>query len=152
MDELDLDTGWLLDTWLKNHDLVLRKEGETDDSVRLRIRTALALRVWRAAMPPVKLFVEITPHEGANIETEAVARLLTTMATKLWSEEFHLMQGPPQTRTVILAVDVVGVYGELVTAPCLPDESGMMSTREFRSIVDEAKGKMLASIGPDGAK
>jgi hypothetical protein len=83
----------------------------------------------------MKLYVEITPHEGDQVETEAVARLLTTMASKLWSEDFHLMQGPPSERTVILRTDVVDLRGDLVTALPAPDAALMQIAEKARSIL-----------------
>jgi len=73
----------------------------------------------------MKLFVEITPS-SPKVSTDAVARLLYALGDDLRSPAFALLQGPSQTRTVLLSRNVIDhetnsiLIGELVTAPHQP--------------------------------
>ena len=70
-----------------------------------------------------RMFVEITPHDGSqNVETRDLAILLIAMGEAIGGEDFHVMQGSPQARTVLLSTDIFGLRAELITAPGAPGE------------------------------
>ena len=72
----------------------------------------------------MKLVVEITPSyvEGV-VGVMALSELLYKLSQGFWGSDFYVLQGPPQTRTVILSMAVMDqqtgtvLTGELVTTP-----------------------------------
>ena len=73
----------------------------------------------------MKLSVEITPS-NPTVSTAAIAHLLFDLSKALLEPGFDALQGPPQTRTVLLSRNVIDhetssiLIGELVTAPHQP--------------------------------
>ena len=70
----------------------------------------------------MRLTVEITPS-NSSVGTGALGALLRNLGHAIQSQEFPVLQGPPQTRTVLLSMHVLDqttnsiLIGELVTAP-----------------------------------
>jgi hypothetical protein len=73
----------------------------------------------------MRLSVEITPS-NPKVSTAAISHLLFDLSKELLEPGFNVLQGPPQTRTVLLSMHVVDqttnsiLIGELVTAPHQP--------------------------------